>query len=196
MVAPTIVYNPTPPTKVIYPVPSSPPVDPNLPCSRVVVESGHPTVTMSAQGATLIVMGMVQQVLPPRWDTVDGRHPETCPYPQNSIFTPVVLSVEQLLKGTTALRQVLVYAYGGKIGRDEMSIGMPPDQRYVFRVGERAVVLMVDPISAIELKAIDGAPLYYLLDHFTVLSNGQATDGTRTIPYQQLLDEIAAAPQP
>ena len=195
MIIPTLAYEPTPPTKPIYPTRPPATIDPTMPCSRIVSVTGHPSVTMSAHAATLIVAGTVQQVLPARWDTVDGRRPATCPYPQNSIFTPVVLTVEQFLKGTSERSQVLLYAFGGEIGQDKMWVGTPPDQRYIFRVGERAVVLLVDPIKNIELKAIDGAPLYYLLDHFTVLPDGRATDGTRTIPYQQLLDEIAAGQQ-
>jgi hypothetical protein len=195
LIIPTLAYEPTPPTKPIYPTRPPATIDPNMPCSRIVSVSGRPSVSMSAHAATLIVEGTVQQVMPARWDTVDGRRPVTCPNPQNSIFTPVVLTIEQFLKGTSERGQVLLYAYGGEIGQDKMWVGIPPDQRYIFHEGERAVVLLVDPIKNIELKAIDGAPLYYLLDHFTVLPDGQATDGTRTIPYQQLLDEIAAGQQ-
>ena len=165
LVIPTLAYEPTPPTKPIYPTRPPATLEPTIPCSRIVSVTGFPSVDMNARGATLIVEGSVQQVLPARWDTVDGRRPETCPDARyNSIFTPVIVAAELLHKGSTERGQVTIYAYGGEIGLDRMWIGYPPDQRFTFRVGERVVVLLGDPSRAIELKSIDGSPLYYLLD--------------------------------
>jgi hypothetical protein len=127
-------------------------------------------------------------VLPARWTTPGGGRPAnpcsvTNPY---MIFTPVLIEVEQYLKGQQPQRILHLFAYGGTVDRDQATRGLAD---LPFREGERVVVFLVEPPR--DFPALNGNPLKDAIEHYTVAPDGSATDGYRTVPLQQLLDEIA-----
>jgi hypothetical protein len=95
--------------------------DPNAPCANEVF-SELPSMDVLTRSASVIATGTIKQVLPARWTTPDGRRPATgCAErrtPPYTIFTPVLIEVEQYLQGERYLagepqRVLLIRAYGG-----------------------------------------------------------------------------------
>lgn len=70
--------------------------------------------------AELIVIGRVQEVLPSRWDSVDGKGPEIVTSKiileeDLSIFTDTLIVLEQILKGSFDQSVLRVRSYSGQI---------------------------------------------------------------------------------
>lgn len=101
-----------------------------------------PGPKQSAEQADVVVLGTVKKVGPARWDTPDGTRPAN-PWAQNnkySIFTPVVLSVEQYLKGTQPGGEVTIYAVGGSVGLDHVEYAS--NDLYKVQEGDRVIVCL------------------------------------------------------
>ncbi|MBA3943988.1 MAG: hypothetical protein H0X37_05430 [Herpetosiphonaceae bacterium] len=143
---------------------------------------------MSAKGSTIIVIGTIKQVEPARWTTADGRRPANPQAARHVIFRPVTLEVERYLKGQLPQQQLRVFAWGGSIGKDRFE--QYPDYLYTFRVGERVVLFLhlYDP-TGIE-AGLQGVQFWGPVEHYTITTDNQAVNFYRTVPLQQLLDEI------
>jgi hypothetical protein len=164
---------------------------PDDPYQLVIHADRVPNTLTSTKATTTIVIGIVRQVLPPRWDTPDGGRPAN-PHDRAkgySIFRPVLVQVEQYVKGEQPQRMVQVYALGGKIGQDY--VVWDSDTLNTFQEGERVALFLKEIVDG--LPALNGRALFGLTDHYTIKPDGQVTNGYRTVPLQQLLDEIASA---
>src|SRR5207237_7430973 len=104
-----------------------------------------------------------------------------------TIYTPVLVEVEQYLKGGQPQRQLLVYAIGGTVGQDWIALS---DGSATFQEGERVVLFLSGRVG--EPLANSGRPLWDIYERYTVIEN-MATNSYRTLPLQQLLDEVAEA---
>lgn len=199
---PTVVHPPTTPLPVSTTIPPrprpteqlqqpDPTADPDASCGRRVHAARLPGTAIQTQNATMIIIGTVKQVLPARWDTPDGRPPpDACSLstPHN-IFRPVLVEVEQYVKGEQPQRIVQVYSFGGQVGKDKTTYS--PEGLYTFREGERVLLFLKE--TGRQLRKLGGRPLMDILGHYMVTPDGMALDDHRTIPVQQLLDEIAEA---
>jgi hypothetical protein len=169
------------------------------------VSGDLPSVYVLTKSASVIAIGTIKQILPARWSTPDGRRPtEGCVMrrlPPYIIFTPVLIEVEQYIKGEHYLpgdgpqRVLLVSAFGGTLGRD--SFEADGDDFYRAREGERILVFLGRPHPQYQnVAGFTGLMLNHTA-HYAVTPDGHATGhsdrGYRTIPHQQLLDEIADA---
>ena len=171
IIMPTAVSQPIEPTKVIGPVPPKPTYDPAAPCGITAVGRDGVTPVIAAMNADPIVIGTVLQVRDARWSTPDGSRPATgCGGPPYyRIYTPVVVRVEQVVKGAVLpAQEIVVEGYGGSIGQDRQI--QLPDTPYT--AGERALLF-----------------LRYLIDAAGLATN--ANDPAERLPLQQLLDDIA-----
>ena len=132
----------------------------------------------------MIVIGTVKQVLPDRWDTPAGGRPaDACSMstPHN-MFRPVLVEVEQYVKGEQPQRIVQVYAFGGTVGKDKTTYRS--SSLYTFREGERVVLggpdvyltgLRKQPLS-------DGRAVVALRpEEITVLPRGVTGEGNNII---------------
>lgn len=193
--------NPNPPQK-LTPAPGQIPTPrptsrPSDPYTVITAGTGIPDVQLMTKEATVVVLGTVRQVLPARWTTPDGRRPANPHDPANreSIATPVLVEVEQYLKGQQPQRQLIVFAPGGTIGQDRVAVNLNGRDQFAFREGERVVVFLDERLRG-SARTSNGSPLWNPLSgYYTVNEDGQATNGFRTVPLQQLLDEIAAVPR-
>jgi hypothetical protein len=191
---------PNPPPKLtavageLVPTPRPTP-RPNDPYYVISVGTGTPDVQRATKEATVVAIGTVRQILPARWTTPNGRRPANPHDPANpeSISRPVLIEVEQYLKGQQPQRQLQLFAPGGAVGQDKVEVRLNGRAQFMFREGERVVVFLNERVYG-STKTLNGSPLWEpLSSHYTVGSDGLATDGFRTVPLQQLLGEIAEA---
>jgi hypothetical protein len=140
----------------------------------------------------IVVIGTVRQVLPARWTTSGGGRPARVrdPHLTAGIFRPVLLEVEQYLKGQRPQQQLMLFAVGGQIGQDSFVI--EPDYLYSFQEGER-VVLFLKPYQGPVDKAQAHRPFYYPMERYTITPEGHAENYYRTVPLEELLTEIRDA---
>lgn len=152
-------------------------------------ESGN--IEISTDQASIIAIGTVKQVMPARWSTPDGLRPanprETSPegYLIHTIFRPVLLEVEQYLKGEQSQRELLLFAWGGTVGADSVEISGDP---YEFREGERVIVFLVP-----DHRTHNNSPLLGIVERYTITPDGQAVNSLRSVPLQELIKEIQEA---
>jgi hypothetical protein len=89
------------------------------------------------QVADVIALGTVMDVQSPRWTTPDGTRPANPHIVNETIYSPVVIEVEEYLKGEQPTQRLGVLAHGGKIAQD--SLDMCRDQRYTFVQGNESL---------------------------------------------------------
>lgn len=162
---------------------------PDAPFRSTVYMDGGPDTTISTRESTAIIVGAIRQVLPARWSTADGLRPAN-PFAEPdryTIFRPVVVDVEQSLKGPPSQTSLLLFAFGGTVGPD--SAGVEPPGKYTFQEGERAVLFLRE--RSREPASLVGRALWDVKEHYTVSPDGLATSGRRTVPLQQLLAEVS-----
>jgi hypothetical protein len=97
------------------------------------------TIASLAAGGRVFVVGEVKAIEPAIFNTVDGKKPPG--WGANwKIFTPVVLQVEQVLRGETKPGAVRVLIEGGAVGCYTMTVDVAPhvelQKRYVFILNE------------------------------------------------------------
>ncbi|MBA3946679.1 MAG: hypothetical protein H0X37_19210 [Herpetosiphonaceae bacterium] len=176
---------PTPP-----PLPTPAPSDP---VNVQIMGARKSNTGISNHESTVIVIGTVTQVLPPRWTTRDGQRPANPQVPriEHNIYTPVLVDVEQYLKGERPQKQLQLFAFGGKIGQD--SFTMEPTSLYQFHRGERVVIFLNEQFQHLVLN---GRPLWNVSEHYTITPDNHAVNYDRNIPVAQLLSEIHQVQQP
>jgi hypothetical protein len=138
-------------------------------------------------GLPVILIGTVKDIQPARWTTLNGERPAD-PFEDNNaytIYTPVNIVVDQYLKGQQEPFLLTVVALGGRVGAD--SVIYSPEGIYHFAVGEKVVVFLErNPFGL----STNGSPLLAVAERYTIMPDGQATNGIRTLPLQQLVKEI------
>jgi hypothetical protein len=147
--------------------------------------------------SSVIVRGTVKEVPPPRWSTPDGKRPPNPHDPQgtgNLMYRPVVVEVQQYLKGEQPQRTLVLLARGGTIRQDTQDYCGDPI--YTFQNGEQVVLFLYPPeegLGPIPPAARGGSPVWAISEHYIIADDGQAFNIAHRVPVQQLLDEIRAA---
>jgi hypothetical protein len=146
-----------------------------------------------------IVRGIVKHVPPARWSTPNGQRPANPHAPDRIgiIYRPVILQVEEYLKGDMQQRTEVLLARGGTVGQD--SVDYCGDPLYTFQEGEHVVLFLDLPeegLGPIPPETPGGPPLLTIREHYTLTADGQARNIDRQVPFQQLRDEIQAASHP
>lgn len=92
-----------------------------------------------------IIMGTVKEVLPSKWNSIDGKKPdanvEVSPY--NLIYTDIVISVDKYLKNPFSSKEVIVRVDGGTVGNDSLAAEDEPS----FKVGEKVLLYLYKDTS-------------------------------------------------
>jgi hypothetical protein len=188
---PTQSAPPQKPTPV-KPAQPQPTPRPETPIHVIGYGDGIPDTRLATQGASLVIIGTVKQVLPARWTTPDGRRPAN-PYDRSDpqlIYTPVLIEVEQYLKGGQSQREVLIFGSGGVVGED--SFEDRGGGLITFQEGERVLLFLDERVR--NGVTLNGAPLWRQVStHYRLTPDGQATNGYHTLPLQQLFGEIITA---
>lgn len=183
---PTLTLPPIPTRSIPTPTPTFGPGDPY---NIGIHGAGSYGAGLATQHSELIALGTVLEVLPARWSTPDGTRPPN-PHqqpPPASIFRPVIFQSTQILKGQAPEPILYLCAGGGRVGAD--SVTYSGNNNYSFEVGEQCV-LFLSPLRP-TLRVNDQA-LFNIDEHFTILPDGQATNGFERMTLQQLLDKVAA----
>jgi hypothetical protein len=146
----------------------------------------------STLSAAAVVIGTVQQILPARWTTVDGLRPADPRAPANreTIFTPVLLTPQQYLKGSRPDSVLTVAAFGGTVGQD--SVDRQVDDIDKFQPGQRVIVFLV-PQGLGSTTTLNGVPLWGLTERYTLTADGKAINSNKSVAAAQLLTEVQSA---
>lgn len=118
--------------------------------------SGYETLT---EKADLIVSGTVVSAEKPKWSTKDGKQPDGVKFiesvdeigertyrytavrePDEVIYTDIVFSVSDVLKGKTASDEIAIRIFGGTVGFFRMEDFFDPED---FPVGEKMILYLV-----------------------------------------------------
>lgn len=141
--------------------------------------------------STVIVLGKVMQVLPARWTTPTGARPAN-PHapgpPYYTIYRPVVVEVEQYLKGERPETSLSIVANGGRIGQD--SVDSCGDTLFDFHEGEQVVLLLYESPQA---PSMNGTQTLRVVEHYTITDDGYATRSFERAPLESLLEQIQGA---
>jgi hypothetical protein len=74
--------------------------------------------------AEMIVIGKVDNVLPSRWSTPNGKRPSDDEIPDYTIYTDVVFQISQSLKGERNKPSLYIRTFGGQVGQDQMTVSL------------------------------------------------------------------------
>lgn len=151
-----------------------------------------PHIPSTARLSSVIVIGTVKQILPARWTTADGHRPADPT--GHAIFRPVMLDVEEYLKGEQNARTLQLYAWGGRIGDDMFEA--QPDTLYEFQQGEHVVVFLEEFAPGSSPLNVDGSSLWSIQEHYTLTGDDQAQNFYQTLPLAELRATIQTALQP
>ncbi|HEU5329030.1 MAG TPA: hypothetical protein VFU78_13110 [Thermomicrobiales bacterium] len=158
-----------------------------------------PDIVVQTRMAITIAVVTVREIRPARWDTPDGARPANAcgGPPYHLIFTPVLVEVEQYVRGAQPARTLLLAADGGQVGPDRFWPSTIDGYRIdEFHVGARMIVFLNQPNGS--LQAIGSTTLWQAPFHYSITADDMVTVRAkesfdrRTIPLRQLLDEIAA----
>jgi hypothetical protein len=88
----------------------------------------------------MIVIGTVKEILPSKWNTIDGEKPnkENTKQDQNIIYTDIIVNVGNYLKNPISSKEVIVRTYGGKVG----NVSMELDVEAQFKPGENVLLYL------------------------------------------------------
>ena len=146
-----------------------------------------PKLTASLTQANIGFVGTVKQILSARWNTPDGKRPEN-PFASRGEFTiyrPVVVSVEQVIRGEALQADVTLYAIGGVVGSD--AVEYISDALYTFTEGQKVVLL-------INSSWPTGTPYLAIIDKYQIGVDGVADNSYERIPLSSLIDIVRKAP--
>ncbi|MDW5550716.1 hypothetical protein [Methanosarcina sp.] len=138
-----------------------------------------------------VVMGTVKEILPPKWNTIDGKLPNKAPDEfdiNDLIYTDVTISVDKYLKNSLSSNEVTVRVLGGKVGDD----AMVTDEEPSFKPGEK-VLLYLTKDNYEATKNI--SPQHFVVTghmqgKFELTDNGKAVGWNESISQDELMSTI------
>jgi hypothetical protein len=139
-----------------------------------------------------ILIGTVKDILPSRWNTIDGRQPNktlTDLIPGvDIIYTDIIISVGKYLKNPLASQEVIVRVINGTVG----NVSMKSDAEPKFDTGER-VLLYLSQDTNPSTKNI-GSEHFVVTDFykgkFTLTDGGKAIGFDENTTLNELLSTI------
>ena len=139
-----------------------------------------------------IVIGTVKEILPPKWNTVDGKQPNKplteIDHLNDTIYTDIVISVDEYLKNPLSSNEVIVRSIGGTTG----NISMTSDAEPSFKTGEK-VLLYLSKDDNPSTKDI-GPEHFIVTDYyegkFTLTDDGKAIGYVENTTLNELLSTI------
>ena len=133
----------------------------------------------------VILIGTVKEILPCKWNTVDGERPTDDIYDlgrNDLIYTDVVVSVDQYLKNPLSEKEVIVRTQGGDDGYVIMDVEDDPS----FASGEKVLLYLTNdtypPTKDVGPGVSQGK--------FTLTDDGRATQIGESLSLDELLDTI------
>ncbi len=86
--------------------------------SNALLDPRVSNVSYLAEEADVIAVGRVKEILPSKWNTVDGKKPSSLE--KAVIYTDVVIEVQRYLKNPQNATEIVVRTLGGTVGEDSM----------------------------------------------------------------------------
>ncbi len=138
-----------------------------------------------------IVVGTVKEILPPKWNTADGKQPNKAIAElnnENVIYTDIIVSVDEYLKNPLSSKEIIVRITGGTIGKISMSTDADPS----FKMGEKVLIYLSkddDPYTK------DFGPEHFIVTDFyegkfTLTDDGKAIGYVQNTTLNELLSTI------
>ncbi len=160
---------------------------PDAPFNQIVTVYRTSEITPSTNKASVIIVGVVQEVGSARWTTEDGQRPAAPHAPDrlHTIFRPVRVHVQTVLKGAYPEETISLYGLGGAVGPD--SVTWLGDDLHTFSAGDTVMVFLGQYPTT---PSLDGQVLWELADKFT-LREGQAINSFQSLPFQELVRAVS-----
>lgn len=138
-----------------------------------------------------ILIGTVKEILPSKWNTADGKRPAKLIAdlgPDDTIYTDIVISVDEYLKNPLDQKEVIVRIGGGK---DEFTI-VDVDYEPSFERGEKVLLYLSEDISPMTKNI---GPNHYAVTgfyqgKFTLTNDGMAERFDKSLDLEELLNSI------
>ncbi|WP_244603371.1 hypothetical protein [Methanococcoides sp. NM1] len=139
----------------------------------------------------VILIGTVKEILPCKWNTVDGERPTDDIYDLGwnvLIYTDVVVSVDQYLKNPLSEKEVIVRTQGGDDGYVIMDVEDEPS----FASGEKVLLYLTNDTYP---PTKDFGPEHFVVTgvsqgKFTLTDDGRATQIGESLTLDELLETI------
>jgi len=159
----------------------------NITISSLVVACTHEDLNNYSD---TIVTGTVKQILPSKWNTLDGKRPgeDNVKGDQSSfIYTDIVLSVDKYLKKPSESKEskeIIVRIVGGTIGADRVISEDEPS----FKTGEKVLLYLTKDTINVDSE-------HYLVTgsdqgKFILTDDGKAVRPDETVSQEELLSTI------
>jgi len=139
-----------------------------------------------------IVIGTVKEILPPRWNTASGKRPlrlfNKFEYPDDVIYTDIVISVDEYLKNPSSSGELIVRVTGGTVGDFSMTTDADPS----FNTGEKVLLFLRKDTNS---HTKDIGPEHFIVTDFyrgkyTLTEDGKAITPDETVTLKELLNTI------
>lgn len=139
-----------------------------------------------------IVIGTVKEMLPSRWNTLDGKQPNKplteLDHLNDTIYTDILISVDKYLKNPLPSKEIIVRSTGGTVGNFIMTSDAEPE----FKAGERVLLFLskdTDPATK------DIGPEHFIVTDFyegkfTLTDDGKAIGHVENTTLVKLLITI------
>ena len=139
----------------------------------------------------MIVIGTVKEILPSKWNTIDGKQPDkpiSKLYFENIIYTDIIISVDEYLKNPLSSRDVVVRVTGGTVGNVKMTTDADPS----FKTGEKVLIYLNKDDNS---NTKDFGPEHFIVTNFyrgkyTLTDDGKAITLYENTTLNELLRTI------
>lgn len=139
-----------------------------------------------------IVIGTVKEILPPKWNTIDGKQPNK-PLTEidrlnDTIYTDIVISVDEYLKNPLSSNEAIVRSIVGKIG----NVSMTSDAEPSFKNGEKVLLYLSkdDNPGTKDIGPEHFIVTGYFQGKFTLTNDGKAIGYAENTTLDELLSTI------
>ncbi|MFZ2500230.1 hypothetical protein [Methanosarcina sp.] len=159
----------------------------NITVSSSVLKCTHADLNNDSD---IIVIGTVKEILPSKWNTIDGEKPKkenTKPDQDSFIYTDIIISVDEYLKNPLSSKEVIVRTYGGKVGNDSIKFDLEAE----FKPDERVLLYLSKDTSPM---ANDDSKHFFVYGSmqgkFTLTDDGKAIRPDENTTLEELLSTI------
>lgn len=178
---------PMPTSTVVNLTPSAPPPKPSDPWQvAVFAEPNTQNVKELTEMSTAVIRGTIEDILPARWSTADGKRPDN-PFDRSKseyIYTPIIIRTTTTFKGQATAMITMTVGIGA-IGND--SLTRHPIEVYSFSKGQDILVFLSESYDASVGTVLD----FY--DKYVITDDSEASDFYRTLPLSEIIKDIELA---
>lgn len=179
------IYGTKLPNDTNKPINTSEPLDVHM--GATIIKCTHEDLKNNSD---IIVTGRVKEILPSKWDTIDGEKPNkenTKPDQDYIIYTDIIIHVDKYLKNSLSSKEVIVRTYGGNVGNDRMTL----DIEAGFKPGEKVLLYLEKDISPMATVGSEHFFVYGSMQgKFTLTDDGKAIRPDETVSQEELLSTI------